>query len=157
MRRRRRWTTSTGSSLRPPAADDERGEQDAELAEVEEAAQIEAITEAAESGAVPDPGEEQTELWRREQALLDRMEAIAERARHVPDTKTLRLIDWIRDETCARTFRNLVSWSLSKPHPSGTTAAFSSSPRTGRGRSATCGTSSSRPSGAPTGPTSASR
>ena len=86
--------------LTPPAADDERGEQDAELAEVEEAAQIEAITEAAESGAVPDPGEEQTELWRREQALLDRMEAIAERARHVPDTKTLRLIDWIRDEMC---------------------------------------------------------
>ena len=86
--------------LVPPAADDERGEQDAELAEAEEAAQIEAITEAAESGAAPDPGEEQTELWRREQALLDRMEAIAERARHVPDAKTLRLIDWIRDEMC---------------------------------------------------------
>ena len=86
--------------LVPPAADDERGEQDPELAEAEEEAQIEAITEAAESGAARDRGAEQAELWRREQALLDRMEAIAERARHVPDTKTLRLIDWIREEMC---------------------------------------------------------
>ena len=86
--------------LVPPTADDERGEQDAELAEAEEEAQIEAITEAAESGAARDPGAEQAELWRREQALLDRMEAIAERARHVPDAKTLGLIDWIRDEMC---------------------------------------------------------
>ncbi len=86
--------------LTPPAADDERGEQDPELAEAEEEAQIEAITEAAESGAARERGAEQAELWRREQALLDRMEAIAERARHVPDAKTLRLIDWIRDEMC---------------------------------------------------------
>ena len=86
--------------LGPPAADDDRGEEDAELAEAEEEAQIEAITEAAESGAARDPGAEQTELWRREQALLDRMEAVAEQARHVPDAKTLRLIDWIRDEMC---------------------------------------------------------
>ena len=40
----------------PPAAADERGEQDAEVAEAEEKAQIEAITEAAESGAAPDAG-----------------------------------------------------------------------------------------------------
>ena len=86
--------------LVPPAADDDRGEQDAELAEAEEETQIEAITEAAESGAPRDPGAEQAELWRGEQALLDRMEAIAEQARHVPDAKTLRLIDWIRDEMC---------------------------------------------------------
>ena len=86
--------------LVPPAADDERGEQDAELAEAEEEAQIEAITEAAESDATHDAGAEQAELWRREQALLDRMETIAERARHVPDAKTVRLIDWIRDEMC---------------------------------------------------------
>ena len=86
--------------LVPPAADDERGEQDPELAEAEEDAQIEAITKAAESGATRDASAEQAELWRREQALLDRMEAIAERARHVSDSKTLRLIDWIRDEMC---------------------------------------------------------
>ena len=85
--------------LVPPAADDERGEQDAELAEAEEEAQIEAITEAAESGA-PDPAAEQAELWRQEQTLLDRMETIAERARHVPDAKTRRLVDWIREGMC---------------------------------------------------------
>ncbi len=85
--------------LVPPAADDERGEQDAELAEAEEEAQIEAITEAAESGA-PDRGAAQAELWRQEQALLDRMQAIAERARHAPDAKTRRLVDWIRERMC---------------------------------------------------------
>ena len=87
--------------LAPPAADDERGEQDAELAEAEEEVQIEAITEAAESGAAAsNAGTEHAALWRREQALLDRMEAIAERARHVPDAKTRRLIDWIRERMC---------------------------------------------------------
>ena len=85
--------------LVPPAADDERGEQDPELAEAEEEAQIEAITEAAESGA-PDRGAAQAELWRREQALLDRMETIAERTRHVPDAKTRQLVDWIRERMC---------------------------------------------------------
>ena len=75
--------------LVPPAADDERGEQDAELAEAEEEAQIEAITEAAESGA-PDRGAAQAELWRREQALLDRMQAIAERARAALSSVTVR-------------------------------------------------------------------
>ena len=85
--------------LVPPAADDERGEQDAELAEAEEEAQIEAITEAAESGA-PDRGAAHAELWRREQALLDRMEGIAEQARHVPDVKTRQLVDWIRERMC---------------------------------------------------------
>ena len=86
--------------LVPPAADDERGEQDPELAEAEEEAQIEAITEAAESGAAPDADVEHAELWRREQALLDHMQAIAEQARHVPDAKTLRFIDWMREKMC---------------------------------------------------------
>ena len=86
--------------LTPPAADDERGEQDAELAEAEEEAQIEAITEAAESGSTPEPGAERAELWQQEQELLDRMQAIAEQARHVPDAKTRRLIDWMREEMC---------------------------------------------------------
>ena len=86
--------------LTPPAADDERGEQDAELAEAEEEAQIEAITEAAESGAAPDPGAERAALWRQEQELLGRMQAIAEQARHVPDAKTRRLIDWMREAMC---------------------------------------------------------
>ena len=83
-----------------PTADDERAEHDAQLAEAEEEAQIEAITEAAESSAPHDAGAGQAKSWRQEQALLDRMKAIAERARHVPDAKTRRLIDWIRDEMC---------------------------------------------------------
>ena len=77
--------------LTPPAADDELGEQEADLIEAEETAQIEAITAAAEAGSTPDPDRARAELWRREQQLLDRMQAIAERARHQPDAKTCRL------------------------------------------------------------------
>ena len=39
-------------------------------------------------------------LWRREQALLDQMQEIAEKTRHLPDAKTRRLIDWIRENLC---------------------------------------------------------
>ena len=86
--------------LTPPAADDERGEQEAELIEAEEEAQIEAITVAAEAEATSDTGRDRAELWRREQQLLDRMQAIADRARHQLDAKTRRLIDWIRERMC---------------------------------------------------------
>ena len=86
--------------LTPPAADDERGEQEADLIEAEEEVQIEAITVAAESSSTSDHGKEHAELWRQEQQLLDRMQAIAERARHQPDSKTRRLIDWIREHMC---------------------------------------------------------
>ena len=86
--------------LTPPAADDELGEQEADLIEAEEIAQIEAIIVAAEAGSTPDPDRARAELWRREQQLLDRMQAIAERARHQPDAKTRRLIDWIRERMC---------------------------------------------------------
>ena len=86
--------------LTPPAADDERGEHEADVIEAEEEAQIEAITAAAESGSTSDPRAVRAELWRREQQLLDRMQAIAERARHQPDAKTRRLIDWIRERMC---------------------------------------------------------
>ena len=85
-----------GLFLAPPTADDERGEQEAEVVEAEEEAQIEAITEAAESGPAAVPGAERAAPWQREQRLLDRMQAIAERARHLPDAKTRRLLDWIR-------------------------------------------------------------
>ena len=86
--------------LTPPAADDERGEQEADLIESEEEAQIEAITVAAEADAPPDPARASAELWRRELQLLDRMQAIAEKARHQADAKTCRLIDWIRERMC---------------------------------------------------------
>jgi len=39
-------------------------------------------------------------MWRRELALLDQMQEIAERTRHQPDAKTRRLIDWIRENLC---------------------------------------------------------
>ena len=55
---------------------------------------------AAESASTSDPGREHAELWKREQQLLDRMQAITERARHQPDAKTRRLIDWIRERMC---------------------------------------------------------
>ena len=86
--------------LTPPAADDERGEQEADLIEAEEEARIAAITVAAEADATSDPDTARAELWRREQKLLDRMQAIAERARHQPDAKTRRLVDWIREHLC---------------------------------------------------------
>ena len=41
-----------------------------------------------------------TAHWAREQRLLDRMQAIAEESRHLPDAKTRRLIDWIREHQC---------------------------------------------------------
>ena len=86
--------------LTPPAADDDRGEQEADFIEAEEEAQIEAITVAAESGSTSDPSAMPAELWKQEQQLLDRMQAVADRARHQPDAKTRRLIDWVREQMC---------------------------------------------------------
>ena len=86
--------------LTPPAADDERGEQEGDLIEAEEEAQVEAITAAAEPESTSDADGARAALWRREQQLLDRMQAIAEAARHRPDAKTRRLIDWIRERMC---------------------------------------------------------
>jgi superfamily II DNA/RNA helicase len=83
---------------RAPDADDERGEWTAEELEAEESAQIEAVTTAAEADASRDAAAEA--MWRREQELLDQMEKIASTSRHVPDAKTRRLIDWLRDNLC---------------------------------------------------------
>jgi superfamily II DNA or RNA helicase len=82
----------------PPDADDERGEWSAEQLEAEEAAEIEAAAATAEAGSPRDTAAQT--LWQREQALLDRMQAIAQETRHLPDAKTRRLIDWIRDNLC---------------------------------------------------------
>ena len=88
----------------PPDADDERADWDDADADAEEAAQIEAITLAAEAGAAastkPTPGKREAAQWANEQRLLDEMERIAEEARYQPDAKTLRLIDWIRENQC---------------------------------------------------------
>jgi superfamily II DNA/RNA helicase len=81
-----------------PDADDERGEWTPEELEAEEAAQIEAVTATAEADSPRDAKAEK--LWRREQALLDQMQAIAEKARYLADAKIGRLIDWIRVNLC---------------------------------------------------------
>jgi len=81
-----------------PDADDERGEWTPEELEAEETAQIEAVSEAAEADSPHDAAAEA--LWRREQALLDDMQAIAEQHRHLPDAKTRKLVDWIRANLC---------------------------------------------------------
>ena len=83
--------------LKPPDADDERADWTGEEAEAEEKEQIESITLAAEAEG---PADADAALWAREQQLLDRMQAIAEESRHLPDAKTRRLIDWIRENQC---------------------------------------------------------
>ncbi len=81
-----------------PDADDERGEWTPEELEAEEAAQIEALTEATEAAIKKDGVAEA--LWLREQTLLDQMQEIAAQSRYLPDAKTHRLIDWIRENLC---------------------------------------------------------
>ena len=83
--------------LKPPDADDERADWTREEIEAEEKEQIEALTLAAEAEG---PADANAALWAREQQLLDRMQAIANESRHLPDAKTRRLIDWIREHQC---------------------------------------------------------
>ncbi len=78
-----------------PDADDERGEWTPEEQEAEEAAALEAAAATAEAESPRDATAEA--LWGRELALLDRMQEIAEKTRHLPDAKIRRLIDWIRE------------------------------------------------------------
>ena len=84
--------------ISPPDADDERGEWTPEELEAEEAAEIESFTATAEAASPRDATAEI--LWHREQALLAKMQAIAEKARYQPDAKVGRLIDWIRENMC---------------------------------------------------------
>lgn len=81
-----------------PGADDDGAEWSDEELEAAEAAQIEAATAAAEAGASRDTAAE--DLWRREQQLLDQMQEIAQRTRHLPDAKTRRLLAWLRTHLC---------------------------------------------------------
>ena len=82
-----------------PDADDERGEWEKDQLEEEEAAEVKAMTVAAETGGMRNARAE--ELWRREQELLDRMERIAEESRYLPDAKVRRLIEWMRENMCS--------------------------------------------------------
>jgi len=81
-----------------PGSDDERGDWTGEELDQDEAAQIEAVTHATEAAAPRDAAARA--LWRREQALLDQMQEIAQASRHTPDHKTLRLLEWIREHLC---------------------------------------------------------
>ena len=81
-----------------PDADDERGEWTPEEQEAEEAAAVEAVTAAAEAESPRDASAEAH--WHREQAILDQMQAIAEKSRYLPDAKVRRLIDWMRANLC---------------------------------------------------------
>ncbi len=81
--------------LKPADADDERGEWTPDEADADEEAQIAQIDAASRPSADPE-----TASWAREQRLLDRMEKIAEDARHLPDAKARCLIDWIRRHQC---------------------------------------------------------
>ena len=84
--------------LAAPGPDDDRASWTDEELEAEEKAEIEAAATATEAASDRDPAAEA--LWRREQELLDRMQEIAEGARHRLDAKALRLIDWIREHLC---------------------------------------------------------
>ena len=81
-----------------PDADDERSEWTSEELEAEEEAQIKIATATAEADSPRDANAE--ELWYCEQALLDQMQAVAEKARYLPDAKIRRLIDWLRENLC---------------------------------------------------------
>ena len=96
-----------GRFASPPGADDERAELTDGESEAEEAAQIAALDAAAEAGAAgagaAGTGARDAKaeaIRRREEVLLDRMEEVASGARGLPDAKTRRLIDWIRDNLC---------------------------------------------------------
>lgn len=82
----------------PPDADDDRAQWSPEEEAAQEAAQVEAVTIAAEAESPRDARAEQ--LWQRELALLDQMQEITETARYELDAKLSRLIDWIRAELC---------------------------------------------------------
>ena len=67
-------------------------------AEAEERAEIEALDRAAEAESSRDAAAR--ELWDKEQSLLARMAQIADQARGLPDAKTRRLLNWIRENLC---------------------------------------------------------
>jgi len=84
--------------LTPPGADDEERAalSDEELA-AEDETLIEGVTGALEREVQAAAGDA---LWERQRALLERMQMIADSTRHLPDHKTLALIDWIREHQC---------------------------------------------------------
>ena len=83
---------------RPAGSDDERGELTDDDADAEDRTQTESLTVASETGGTAE--ERHAAMWAREQELLDQMQLVAENTKHLPDAKTRRLIDWIRQNQC---------------------------------------------------------
>ncbi|HQU42783.1 MAG TPA: DISARM system SNF2-like helicase DrmD, partial [Pirellulales bacterium] len=78
-------------------SDDERAALSEEQLHAEEELQVSAIS-AATVGPLKDS--QAKEIFAREQKLLDQMAEIAEESRMSPDARTLRLIEWIRENQC---------------------------------------------------------
>ena len=92
------WDESAADSfIKPVDADDDRAEWVDDDLDREEKAQIESLTAVAEHDT---EGAREHDLWQQELLLLDQMQEIAERARTLPDAKTLRFIEWLRDHLC---------------------------------------------------------
>ncbi|MBU6336135.1 MAG: DEAD/DEAH box helicase, partial [Chloroflexi bacterium] len=79
-----------------PDADDERAEWSAEMQDAEDATDVAVVTATAEAAAPPPHDAAAAACWRHEQDILDRMQAVAEQSRHLPDAKLRGLIDWLR-------------------------------------------------------------
>ena len=77
--------------------DDERAVLSEEQLHAEEELQVSAIS-AATAGPLRDS--QAQEIFAREQKLLDQMTEIAEESRSMPDSRVLRLIEWIRENQC---------------------------------------------------------
>jgi superfamily II DNA or RNA helicase len=77
--------------------DDDRAALEEEQLQAEEDAQFEAAS-AATMGPLEDLSSK--ELFAHEQKLLDEMTEVAEQARGKSDTRTERLIEWIREQMC---------------------------------------------------------
>ncbi len=82
--------TSVGS-------DDEHAALSEEDLAVEEDAQVEAATNESVG---PLTGVSAESLFKKEQALLDEMTRIADSARHLPDARVRRLLEWIGEHLC---------------------------------------------------------
>jgi superfamily II DNA or RNA helicase len=78
-------------------SDDDRADLSEEDLQAEEEAQFEAAS-AVTTGPTTDA--RSRDLFQREQALLDQMMEMAEAARHKPDARVKRLIDWIDEHMC---------------------------------------------------------
>ena len=78
-------------------ADDDRAELSEQELQAEEEAQFEAVS-AATTGPMKDTASQA--LFHKEQGLLNQMAEIAEYARHQPDARVQKLIEWIDENMC---------------------------------------------------------